>query len=157
VDFDAGSWWSYVLVFVAAAIPVIEILVVIPAGIIAGLHPVPTTLFALAGNLLTVVGVALVGDRVLRWWRARRAARGHVRVEKARRRAAERAGRIARRWGLPALAFLAPISTGTHVAALAALAIGGTRRRVIVWMTAGLVVWAVAAATATTLGVDVFK
>lgn len=155
VAFDAGSWWSYLLVFVAAAIPVVEILVVIPAAILAGLHPVPTTVIALAGNLTTVTGVVLVGDRLIRWWQERRARRGRT-AAKRRRRSSDRALRIARRWGLPVLALLAPITTGSHVAAFAALAIGGTRRRVLVWMTAGLVAWAIAAAVVTVLGVDVF-
>ena len=155
MTFDAGSWWSYLLVFAAAATPFVEILVVIPAGIIAGLHPVPVTALALAGNLLTVAGAVFLGDRVLKWWRARRAERGHAR-RPHRRRSAERALRIARRWGLPALGLLAPITTGSHAAAFAALAIGGTRRRVFVWMAVGLVAWAVATAAVATLGVDFF-
>lgn len=38
VAFD-GSWWSYVLVVVAAAIPAVEVLVVVPAAILAGMTP----------------------------------------------------------------------------------------------------------------------
>lgn len=157
MDFDAGSWWSYLLVFVAAAIPVLEILVVIPAAIVAGLHPIPTTVLALAGNWVTVAVVVLVGDRLVRWWQRRRQerrARRHEDTPPRRRKGAERAGRIVRRWGLPALAVLAPVTTGTHVAALAALAIGGTRRRVLVWMTVGLAAWAVVAAVVTANGLE---
>lgn len=156
VTFDAGSWWSYLLVFVAAATPFVEILVVIPAAIIAGMHPVPVTVVALTGNLLTVAGAVFLGDRFLRWWRERRAERGHP-SRPHRRRSAERALRIARRWGLPALGLLAPITTGSHAAAFAALAIGGTRRRVMVWMTVGLVPWAAVTAVIAVLGVGFFR
>lgn len=152
VAFDDGAWWAYLLVFVAAAIPVIEVLVVVPAGILAGLAPVPVVALALAGNLTTVALVVVAGDRLATWWRARRA--GIPRADHPR---AVRARHLARRWGVPGLGLLAPLTTGSHLAAIAALATGAGQRRVLIWMTAGLVVWAVAVAVATTLGVGWFR
>jgi uncharacterized membrane protein len=160
LTFDAGSWWSYVLVFVAAATPVLEILVVIPAGVLAGMPPVPTAAVAVAGNLSTVVLVAVAGDRIIDRWRSRRPDRdgrasGTDRDGRPSRRS-QRAQELARRWGVPGLAFLAPLTTGTHIATVAALATGAATRRVLRWMTGGLVVWAVAAASATAAGLDLF-
>jgi hypothetical protein len=63
--FEAGSWWSYLLVFLAAATPVVEVLVVIPAGVLAGMPPAPTAIVAVAGNLSTVVLIAVAGDRIV--------------------------------------------------------------------------------------------
>ena len=151
LSFDAGGWWSYALVFLAAATPVVEILVVIPAAVLAGMPPGPTTLLALAGNLSTVVLVALAGDRMIGWWRRRR---GEPDREPSRR--AQRARELARRWGVPGLALVAPITTGTHIATLAVLATGATTRRTLAWMTGGLVVWAVVVVVATVTGVDAF-
>jgi hypothetical protein len=54
------------------------------------------------------------------------------------------------------MAFLAPVTTGTHVATVAALATGGGTRRVLRWMAAGLVVWAAAVTAATAAGLDLF-
>lgn len=149
---DAGSWWSYALVFLAAARPAVEVLVVIPAAVLAGMPPVPTTLLALAGNLSTVVVVALAGDKVIAWRRRRQPQW----AEKGNRRA-QRAGQLARRWGVPGLALLAPLTTGTHIATLAALATGAATRRVLQWMIAGLAVWAVTAVVATVAGMEVFR
>jgi Ca2+/H+ antiporter, TMEM165/GDT1 family len=56
------------------------------------------------------------------------------------------------RWGVPGLALLAPVSTGTHIAAVAALSLGAPRRNVLWWMIAGLGVWAVGVAAAAVLG-----
>jgi uncharacterized membrane protein len=151
LSFDGGTWWSYVLVFLAAATPVLEVLVVIPAGLLAGLDPVATTVVALAGNLSTVVLVAVAGDRLLGWWRRRRPASR----ERSTRRS-QRARELAQRWGVPGLALLAPITTGTHVATLGALAIGDATSRVLRWMAAGLAVWAVAVAVATVAGLGLF-
>jgi uncharacterized membrane protein len=158
LTFDAGSWWSYLLVFLAAAVPVLEVLVVIPAGILAGMAPVPTALVALLGNLSTVVVVAVAGDRLLSWWRRRRPAAdpGQPEADRQPSRRSQRARELARRWGVPGIAFLAPITTGTHIATVAALAVDGGTRRVLRWMTVGLVVWAAAAAAATAAGLDLF-
>lgn len=152
VTFDAGSWWSYLLVFLAAATPVIEVLVVIPAAVLAGLAPLPATVLAFAGNLTTVVIAVVAGDRLLGWWRRRRPPRPG-----GPGRRAERARHLAQRYGVPGLAFIAPISTGTHIAALAALATGADRPRVLRWMAAGLAVWAVAVGVAAVAGVDAFR
>jgi Ca2+/H+ antiporter, TMEM165/GDT1 family len=148
---EAGSWWSYVLVFVAAATPVVEVLVVIPAGVLSGMPPVPTAVVATAGNLSTVVLVAVAGDRILAWWRRRRPDR-----DDAPNRRSQRARELAQRWGVPGLALLAPITTGTHIATVAAMATRSGTHRVLGWMAAGLVVWAVAAAAATAAGLDAF-
>ncbi len=151
LTFEAGDWWSYFLVFVAAATPVLEVLVVIPAGMLAGMSPVPTALVAVAGNLSTVVLVAVAGDRILGWWRRRRPERDRQMSPRS-----HRARALAQRWGVPGLALLAPITTGTHVATVAALATGSDTRRVLRWMAGGLVVWAAAIATVTAAGIDVF-
>jgi uncharacterized membrane protein len=150
--FDAGSWWPYALVFLAAATPVVEVLVVIPAAVLAGMPPVPTTLLALAGNLGTVVLVGVAGDRAMSWWRRRRPGRSE-RTSRRSRRARE----LAQRWGVPALAFLAPVTTGTHIATLAALATGATTTRVLRWMTVGLAVWAAAVAVVAVLGMAALR
>jgi uncharacterized membrane protein len=152
VSFDAGVWWSYALVFLAAAVPVVEVLVVIPAGIVAGMSPAATVVLALAGNTSTVVLVAVAGEQMLTWWQQRRPA-CHERPS----RRTQRARGLAQRWGVPGLAFLAPVTTGTHLATLAALTTGATTRRVVVWMTVGLVFWSVAVAVLTLIGVDAVR
>lgn len=149
--FDAGNWWSYALVFLAAATPVVEVLVVIPAALVAGLSPVPTVLLALTGNLSTVALVAVAGDKIIAWRRRRHPER----VQESSRRS-QRARELGRRWGVPGLAFLAPVTTGTHIATLAALATGAATRRVLYWMTAGVTVWAVTAGIATAAGLEAF-
>lgn len=151
LTFEAGTWSSYVLVFLAAATPVLEVLVVVPAGVAAGMPPAQTALVAVAGNLSTVLLVALGGDRMIGWWRRRRG--GNQEQPSAR---ARRARQHAQRWGVPGLAFLAPLTTGTHIATVAALAIGAEKRRVLRWMAGGLASWAGLAAAVTAAGLETF-
>jgi hypothetical protein len=158
--FDSGGTFAYVLVFLAAATPVIEVLVVIPGAIAAGLAPVPVALVALAGNLTTVALCVVAGDRIVRAVRTRRASRSggpeaQERGPGATGRGGGRSGRARRildRYGVPGLALIGPVLTGSHVAALAALGFGAPRGRVMIWMAIGLVVWAVPVTVAAAVG-----
>ncbi len=142
---------AYATVFTLAAVPALEILFVIPAGILAGLHPVPTALVAAIGNFATLLPVILAGDRLRRWWAIRRGRDPDAAARTARR---QRARRLVARYGIPGLAFLGPLITGVHVAAFGAIAAGGSRARTLGWFTASLVAWSVAIAVLTTIGVD---
>lgn len=64
LTFEAGQWWSYLLVFVAAAVPVIEVLLVIPPAILSGMSPL------LTGTHLATIAALTTGasiGAVLRW------------------------------------------------------------------------------------------
>jgi Ca2+/H+ antiporter, TMEM165/GDT1 family len=150
LTYDAGSWSSYVLVFLAAATPVVEILVVIPTAVLAGMAPVPVTLVALAGNLSTVV---LVPSRVTGAAVVAPTAPGPRRTT---RRTATSARALAQRYGVPGLALLAPITTGTHIATVAALATGASSQADPVVDDRRPVGWAVAVAVVTVGGLAAF-
>lgn len=131
----ASGPWQYVLVFVLAATPLLEILVVIPIGVALGLDPVLVAVVAFAGNVVPIYGLVLAADRLSAWLAARRDG------ERSRRRA--RAERIWNAYGLPGLALLAPIATGVHLAALLALVLGARGRSTLGWMTVSIAAWTV--------------
>ena len=145
---EAGGFLRYSLVFVFAAIPVIEILVVIPIGIGLGFDPIATGAAAFAGNVSSVCALVLCYRRVSRWLARRRggAAESSERYERARR--------LWERYGLPGLAFASPVLTGVHVAALVALLAGSRNRGVAGWMTLGILVWTVVLVVASASGVS---
>ena len=158
------TWLLLAGVFLGGAIPWLEAVVVIPGGILAGLHPVPAVIAGVTGNLLTVALATWFGDRMRRWWRARRAKRAeldddvevideHTAARTSRR--ARRVERIARRWGLPALAVIGPIGLGTQVSAMVAVGIGIEARRAFIWIAAGTVAWSIAAAIAAVTGMSI--
>jgi hypothetical protein len=126
----------YGLIFLLAAVPLLEILVVIPLGIGLGSRPELVALAAFLGNVLPIYGIIA----------------GHQRIEAflQRRRESEtqssrhnRAIQIWDTYGLPGLAIASPISTGVHLAALLALGLGSTRRSTAVWMTVSIAIWTV--------------
>ena len=60
--------FEYFLVFLGAAIPWLEIALVIPLGIISGLSPVWVMLTAFIGNMLTVLVVIIGFQKVKDGW-----------------------------------------------------------------------------------------
>lgn len=141
-------------VFLGGATPWLEAIVVIPGGIVAGLHPVPVVLAGVVGNLATVAVAAWFGERIHAWWGARRRARkgDGGQPESSQRR--QRIERVAQRWGLPALAALGPIGLGTQLSALVASGIGTKPRVAFVWIGAGTIVWSIVAAIAAAAGLS---
>lgn len=144
-------------VFLGGATPWLEAVVVIPAGVVAGLNPGVALAAGAVGNLLTVGVAAWSGERIRRWWIARRRRRRgedpDAAPEPAGRRV--RAERIARRWGMPALALLGPLGLGTQLSALVAVGIGATSRAAFAWVGAGTVLWSVVATVAAATGMSV--
>ncbi|HMB50522.1 MAG TPA: small multi-drug export protein [Natronoarchaeum rubrum] len=140
---------GYALVFLLAAIPVVEVLVVVPAGVALGMNPALVALAAFAGNLTTVLLVIVGSDRALAFVQRRF---GDPDDEPSKR--VRRAKRLWKKYGTPGLALAAPISTGAHLAAVLALSLGSGRRDVASWMAGSLLVWTAALAAASFYGVE---
>ncbi|SEH12344.1 Putative small multi-drug export protein [Natronorubrum sediminis] len=147
---DAGGFLQYLLVFVFAAIPVVEILVVIPVAIGVGLDPVLSGVFAFAGNVASIYVLIGFHKQLREWWHRRRGRETRTRDELSEPPDEESASdRYARarglweRYGLPGIAVGGPILTGVHIAALVALLAGGSNRLVAGWMTVGIAAWTV--------------
>lgn len=136
--------WEYVTLFVLAATPLVELLVVIPLGLAYGLPPASVALVTFIGNTLPVLGIVTLHGRWSRWRRGRNAstARAGEGGELGRGRW-RRARGVWIRYGVPGLALLAPLVTGAHVAAVAALGFGSPRRLVLTWLTLSILVWTV--------------
>ena len=133
---------KYSVVFLLAATPWVELMVVIPMGAAMGLSVTPLTVVAFIGNALPVFAIIAL----FRWWERRR---GPV-----RRRWSARATRVWDRYGLPGLALLGPVLTGIHLAAVMARALGAWRRQTAQWMIASLAIWAVITGLVTAVGVE---
>ena len=143
--------FEYFLVFIGAAIPWLEIALVIPLGIISGLSPVWVILTAIVGNMLTVLIVIFGFQKVKEWIEARNRKNG-----KAESKRTERGKRIWNKYGMPGVALLGPVVIGTHIAAFIGLLFGANKTNVTVWMTISIVLWSLVFGIATALGFDFF-
>ncbi|WP_331234490.1 small multi-drug export protein [Natronorarus salvus] len=154
--FAGGGLLAYFLVFLAAATPWLEILLVIPPAVAAGLDPVLVAAVALVGNVLPVWGIILGYDGLRGRWRAWRGegeqSTDDGENEPSKRR--QRAEGLFRSYGLPGLALAGPILTGVHLATVVALALGGRARPVAIWMGASLALWTAIITLATVYGLS---
>jgi len=149
---DAGGVIQYGLVFLFAALPWIEILVVIPVAIGVGLNPVVTGVVAFAGNVASVYVLLLSYRRIARW-RKRRGSKLEVNKNTTKRRH-KWARSVWDRYGLPGLSLAAPVLTGVHLAALLALAAGSRSRTIGSWMTVGIATWTIALVAGSAFGIS---
>lgn len=129
-------------VFLGGAVPWIEAVVAVPAGILFGLDPVVTVIFAVLGNLITIVLFAYAGRNLRDWVIRRRVAKGKE-PESPKFRKAQVAYE---KYGIYGMAILDPILIGSPFSAAASVAAGVKPLKVIVVVSAGMVVWAVAIA-----------
>ncbi len=133
---DADGLGGYGLIVLLAAVPLLEILVVIPIGVGLGFQPVAVAVAAFGGNLLPIYGLIVAHKRLEAYLENRKDD-----AEPSKRR--QRAKQLWERYGLAGLAIASPVTTGVHLAAVFALGLGSSRRATALWMTASIAAWTV--------------
>ncbi|XVH33314.1 small multi-drug export protein (plasmid) [Haloferacaceae archaeon DSL9] len=146
---DADGIIQYALIFVLAAIPWLEIVVVIPIGVALGINPFGVALFAFLGNVLPIYGIIAFYVRL-------KAALGWDQPDpnSTTSRRNDWAKRIWNRFGLPGLALASPVVIGVHLATVIALALRSKKRTVALWMTVSVFVWTVALTASAYYGIE---
>ncbi|PYZ97036.1 small multidrug efflux protein - like protein [Alteribacter lacisalsi] len=158
------------MIFIMAALPWLEILVVIPIGIGIGLNPFGVGLVSFIGNFLPVVLIVYLMKwfQSTAWYKRWKIKRQKKKAEKEaaavtekeqrklakKKRRNERAGRIFGKYGLPGLALLGPAVTGIHLAAVIALSLKAGKLSTTVWMGVSLFAWTVLLTVVSYYGFD---
>lgn len=142
--------YKYMLVFIGAAIPWLEVLAVVPLGIIWGLSPMLVMIVAFLGNMATVIPVVLIFDKLKVWY-----VRRHKNPGEASKRNV-RAVQLFQKYGVIGLALLGPVLLGTHVAAFIGMSLGATKRNILIWMTISIAGWVLVVGLLTAFGFDLF-
>jgi uncharacterized membrane protein len=141
---------AYFTVFLLGAVPFLEATIVIPIAVAAGLHAFPVSIAAFLGNILTIWLLILLMDHVIGWMKKRRERKGKNISNKRQ----ERAMRIWKKYGLPGFAILSPLLIGSHLGAFLAMTLGGSRRKITVWMTASVLGWTIVTGVLSHYGID---
>lgn len=124
----------------------VELWAGIPTGLALGLPPLAVGIAAAAGAILGVLIVTLLGDRM----------RARLLGRQSRAGDGSREGRIRRIWvryGIAGLGLLAPLVTGGPLGAALGIAFGAPARRLLFWMSIGIVLWSAGLTAAAVLGI----
>ena len=142
---------GYIGIFLAGAIPWFEAIGVVPGGIVIGLDPILTVLFAAAGNLITIAAFAYGGAKIRSWVVARREAKG----KQPKSDRWTKAQTAFEKYGVYGMAILGPLVIGTQFAAAASVAAGVRPAKVTLLVSAAMVLWAIVIAFLTAWLVEV--
>ncbi len=132
-----GVLWQYMTLFILAATPWIELLLVVPVGAAMGLAPLPVALAVFTGNALPVFLIVFGYDHWRKW---RSVHPKNEKTDRGNNRRAKALG-IWNKYGLPGLAMAGPLVTGIHLATIIALFFKPERHKLLFWMTFSLFVW----------------
>jgi len=144
----ASAAWQYIVLFLLAAAPWLDVSVVVPLGVLWGLPPVGVSVAAFIGNLMTILVLGLFFKQISKWRQARRERKGITGPTKKETRTRQ----IWEKYGIPGLAIVAPVFVGTDIAAVLALSFGTSKARVIGWMAVSLAIWTVVFALGSVYG-----
>lgn len=158
---------SYFLVFILAAIPLFELITVIPLAIIGGLSPVPVAILGFLGNLLTILLLIMFVDKIKILLRSRKKKRNavteveggggqymeSVELEQDSKKQ-KRARALFDKYGIPGLTIFGPLLVGSHISAFMGMSFGSSRGLVTSWMIASLVIWTIVSTVLANSGVS---
>ncbi|MDP3063976.1 MAG: small multi-drug export protein [Chloroflexota bacterium] len=123
----------------------VELWGAIPAGLALGLHPMLTGAIAALGAIVGTVVVLIVGERIRTLLLRFHSGRGGKPQGSAHR--------IWLRYGVTGLGLLAPLLIGAPLGTALGVALGAPRRRLLLWMSIGIVLWSAGLTLAFALGI----
>jgi len=127
---------------------IIELWAAIPAGTALKLHPLINGLASGLGAIIGALLVIILGDCLRNW------------LLKKKDKEQKNKGWIYRIWdkyGVIGLGILSPLITGSLLGAAIGISLGASPKRLIFWMSVGIVIWTIVLTIISTLGFSVFE
>ncbi|WP_282935832.1 small multi-drug export protein [Paenibacillus sp. RC67] len=125
---------------------ILELWAAIPLGFALKLHPVMTAILSGAGSLVSAIVVIFFGSSLRNWL-----------VRRFQSKSGGRGGTMTRIWhkyGIAGLGLLSPLLTGAPLGAAIGISFSADPKKLITWMTIGIVFWSAVLTTAVAFGVS---
>jgi membrane protein YqaA with SNARE-associated domain len=133
-------------ILLVIALGALELWVAIPAGFASGLEPVLVGIGAATGDILGTFMIIVIGERIRNWLISRR----HKQKEENKLSLIQR---IWQRYGVIGLGLLSPLLTGAPLGAALGISLGAGKRRLMVWMSVGIILWTLILTSGVALGI----
>ena len=127
---------------------IFELWAAIPAGTALKLHPLLNGLAAGLGAIIGALLVIIIGDRLRNW------------LLKKKENKQKNKGQIYRIWnkyGEIGLGMLSPLITGASLGAAIGISLGASPKRLLFWMSIGIVFWTILLTAISTFGFAIFE
>lgn len=133
-------------------IGILELWGAIPIGTALDIHPVLNALASALGSIIGALLVIFLGDRLRNWIIKRR--------QKVDRDGQKKTGWIFRIWdryGIIGLGMFSPLLTGAPLGAAIGISLGADPKRLLLWMSLGIIIWSIILTALSTYGFAGFK
>lgn len=127
---------------------IIELWAAIPLGTALKIHPLLNGLASGLGAIIGALLVIMIGDRLRNWLLSKR---------EKKQKGKGRMYRIWDKYGVIGLGMLSPLLTGAPLGAAIGISLGASPKRLLFWMSVGIVLWTIILTTISTLGFAVFE
>lgn len=136
--------WGLLGVFVAAIIPFVDVIAVVPFAIAFGLNPLGTVIAAVLGDSVAIFIFAYLGADIRKRIISRRTAKGKT----GETPKFDKAVKFFDKYGMYWMAIIAPVLVGTQIAAAASVAAGVKPFRASTLIIASTLIWSAGIAIA---------
>lgn len=127
---------------------IIELWLAIPAGSALMLHPLLNGLASGLGAIIGALLVIILGDRLRNWL---------FKKKQKSQNYNSRIYRIWRKYGVIGLGLLSPLLTGSLLGAAIGISLGASPKRLILWMSIGIIIWTIILTTISTMGFAIIE
>ena len=124
---------------------ILELWLAIPAGLVMGLNPVAIAVMSILGAICGALIMARVGEKLRNWlsqkygWDILKRRQGIIH-------------RIWQKYGVIGLGLLAPFITGAPLGTALGIAMGTPKKKLLLWISIGIVLWGIGLTVAGTMG-----
>ena len=130
---------------VVFALGILELWLAIPLGLVMGLNPVVIAIMSILGAICGALIVARVGEDIKNWlvrkygWDILKRQQGIVH-------------RVWLKYGVIGLGLLSPFITGAPLGTALGIALGTPKKRLLLWISIGIVLWGIGLTAAGAMG-----
>lgn len=142
----ADPVWQWLLLVLAGAIPYVESYLGAAVGVVAGVNPGVAIVAAVLGNIASMVLLVVFAERIRRWRKS---------DDKPLSSRQQKFRRSFDRYGVAGVSLLGQTLLPSQLTSMAMVAFGASKRAVIGWQTASIILWGAAFGVLAVFGVGV--